>query len=77
MKQEYKIEEAKIRALVKSLVSIEEISLTKLKLLINHKYGKSDSPENLTNKLRKQTVKATELLEIFNVLGYEVIVRKK
>ncbi|MDD3436365.1 MAG: hypothetical protein PHC64_04340 [Candidatus Gastranaerophilales bacterium] len=77
MKSEYKIEEDKIRALIKSLVSMEEMTLTKLKILINHKFNKSDSLENLTNKLRNKTIRATELLQIFEILGYELIVRKK
>lgn len=74
---EYKIEEEKIRALVKSLTSMEELTLTKLKILINHKYNKTDSLENLTNKMRNKTLRVVELLEIFDILGYDLIARKK
>lgn len=77
MKQEYKIEEDKLRALIKSLTSMEEMTLTKLKVLINHKFNKTDSLENLTNKVRNKTLRVTELLEIFEILGYDLIVRKK
>jgi hypothetical protein len=77
MKPEYKIEENKIRVLIKSLVAMEDMTLTKLKVLINHKFNKTDSLENLTNKLRTKTVKVSELLEILDVLGYDLIVRKK
>lgn len=77
MKQEYKIEEDKIRALIKSLTSMEEMTLTNLKISINHKFNKSDSLENLTNKIRTKTLRVTELLEIFDILGYDLIVRKK
>lgn len=77
MKQEYKIEEDKIRAVIKSLTSMEEMTLTKLKILINHKFSKTDSLENLTNKIRNKTLRVTELLEIFDILGYDLIARKK
>lgn len=77
MKQEYKMEEDKIRTLIKSLTSMEEMTLTKLKILINHKYNKTDCLENLTNKIRNKTLRVTELLEIFDILGYDLIVRKK
>lgn len=74
---EYKIEEDKIRALVKSLTSMEEMTLTKLKVLINLKYNKTDSLENLTNKMRNKTLRVVELLEILDILDYDLIARKK
>ena len=77
MNNEYKVEKDKIRVLIKSLVTMENMTLTKLKILINHKFDKTDSLENLTNKLRNKTIKTTELIEIFDVLGYDLIVRKK
>ncbi len=77
MKPEYKIEEEKIRVLIKSLTAMEDMTLTKLKMLINQKFNKTDSLENLTNKLRNKTIRVSELLEILDVLGYELIVRKK
>lgn len=77
MKPEYKIEKNNIRVLVKSLSAMENMTLTKLKILINQKFGKMDSLENLTNKLRKKTVKVSELMEIFDVLGYDLVVRKR
>lgn len=77
MQREYKIEQDKIKPLIKSLASMEEMTLTKLKILINIEYGKSDSLENLTNKIRRKTIKVSELLEILDILGYDLIVRKK
>ncbi len=77
MNIEYKVEKDKIRPLIKSLATMEEITLTKLKVEINHKYGKTDTLENLTNKIRTKTIRVSELLEILDVLGYDLIVRKK
>ena len=77
MTNEYILEKINIRNLIKLLTTFEGKTLTRLKVDINHKYNKTDSLENLTNKLRNGTVKATEVLEIFDILGYDVIVRKK
>ncbi len=77
MKNEYILQRDNIRNLIKLLTTAEEKTLTRLKIDINHKYNKTDSLENLTNKLRNKTIKVTELLEIFDILDYEIIVRKK
>ena len=77
MTNEYILEKSNIRNLIKLLTTFEGKTLTRFKVDINHKYNKTDSLENLTNKLRNGTVKATEVLEIFDILGYDVIVRKK
>jgi len=76
MKNEYILQKNNVRNLIKLLTTFEGKTLTRLKVDINHKYNKNDSLENLTNKLRNETVKVTELLEIFDILGYDVIIRK-
>lgn len=77
MKNEYILQRDNIRNLIKLLATAEGKTLTRLKVDINHKYNKSDSLENLTNKLRNRTVKVTELIEVFDVLDYDIIIRKK
>lgn len=77
MKNEYALEKDNIRNIIKLLTTLEGKTLTRLKVDINHKYNKTDSLENLTNKLRNGTIRVNELLEIFDILGYEVITRKK
>ncbi len=77
MKNEYILQNENIRQMVKLLATVEGKTLTRLKVDINHKYNKTDSLENLTNKLRNKTVKVSELLEILDVLEYDLIVRKK
>ena len=77
MKPEFIVEKENIRTLVKLLATAEGRTLTRLKVDINHKFNKTDSLENLTNELRNRTVKLTEFLEIAEVLGYELIVKKK
>lgn len=77
MANEYILKKNNIRNLIKLLTAFEGKTLTRLKVDINHKYNKSDSLENLTNKLRNGTVRVNEILEIFDILGYELLVRKK
>ncbi len=77
MNFEQKIGKDSIKTLVKSLATMQDMTLTKLKILINHKFNKEDSLDNLTKKLRNRTIKLTEVIEIFDVLGYDVIVRKR
>lgn len=77
MSNEYLLKKENIRNLIKSITQLEGKTLTRLKVDINHKYNKSDTLENLTNKLRNGTVKFSEILEIFDILGYDVIIKKK
>jgi len=77
MKQEYILEKYNIRDLIKMLALLEGKTLTRMKVDINHKYFKTDSLENLTNKLRNGTIKMTEIIEVFDILGYDVLIRKR
>ena len=77
MTNEYTLEKSNIRNLIKFLTTLEGKTLTRLKVDIKHKYNKTDSLENLTNKLRNETIRVNELLEVFDVLGYEILARKK
>lgn len=77
MKNEYILEKSNVRNLIKLLAAFEGKTLTRLKVDINHKFNKTDTLENLTNKLRNGTIRVNELLEIFDILEYEVLVRKK
>ena len=38
-------------------------------------YGWSDSDSNFSNKLEKQTIRYREVLELAEVLGYEIVWR--
>ena len=67
MSNEYLLKKENIRNLIKSITQLEGKTLTRLKVDINHKYNKSDTLENLTNKLRNGTVKFSEILEIFDI----------
>ncbi len=77
MSFEQKITTDNIKNLIKSLTSMENMTLTKLKILINHKFNKTDGLNNLTNKIRNKTIRVSELVEIFDILGYDLTVKKR
>lgn len=77
MKFEQIVDKENTKTVIKTLAAMEDVSLTQLKVLVNHKFNKSDSLNNLTNKIRNKTIRISELLEICDVLGYEIVVRKK
>ena len=77
MDREIKLETDKLAQQLKYLAAMDGWTVKKVKELVNEKYGKHDSNNNLSNKLRKQTFRVTELAEILNILYYEVILRKK
>lgn len=77
MDREIKLETDKLAQQLKYLAAIDGLTVKKVKELVNEKYGKHDSNNNLSNKLRKQTFRVTELAEILNILNYEIILRKK
>lgn len=77
MNFEQKLKKDNIKAIIKSLAAMENMSLTKLKILINHKFNKEDSLDNLTKKIRTNTIRVSEILEILDILGYDLIVRKR
>jgi len=54
-----------------------DVSLTELVKLINEKYDRQDTIQNLGKKINKGTLKYREAEEIAEVLGYEIIWEKK
>ena len=47
-------------------------TMTKLVELLNGKYNKNTTVQNLSNKLTRETIQYKEILEIADVLGYEI-----
>ena len=48
------------------------LTMTKLVELLNEKYNKNTTVQNLSNKLTRETISHKEILEIADVLGYEI-----
>lgn len=74
---EYKYEQVKIIDFVKILTIYKGMSLRKLIEKIALQNDSSACYSNFYAKLKKETIKFTEIIEIANELGYEIIFRDK
>ncbi len=45
--------------------------------MLTEKYGRDDTVQNFTTKINRQTLKYGEILQIADVLGYEIIWKEK
>ena len=77
MNDEYKLETENLKEQIKYLSALQGITMSNLKDEVNSKFNKTDSVRNLGNKLRNKTFRVSELAEILDILGYEIILRKK
>lgn len=76
MSTEDEIKEA-VREHVKIALVKERLSITELIRRLNEKYGRTDTTQNLSNKLSRGTLKYSEALEIAEAIGYEIVWKKK
>ena len=74
---EFKLEINNIKNLVKAVSSINGLNLTSLKKSINLKYQKTDEAKNLIKKLQNKTIRLSEMIEIADILDYDVILKKR
>lgn len=57
---------------LKSYIVRAGFSMRKLAELLSYKTGKPVSVQNLSNKFSKETIRYKEILQIADVLGYEI-----
>lgn len=62
---------------VKAQITRKGYSMTKLAELLNEKCNKNTSVQSISNKLSRGTISYKEILEIADVLGYEIIWKEK
>lgn len=65
------------REQVKHMLISADITMTELCKRISQKLGKEYSMQNLSAKLKRNTIKYIEMQTIFDILGYDLIVKKK
>lgn len=58
--------------LIKGYIAQSNCSIKDLHRLLIEKYKRNDTVQNFTTKLNRQTLKYNEILEIADVLGYEI-----
>jgi hypothetical protein len=61
-----------IKTEIKVLLAKSELSMRKLIELMNDKYNRKDTVQNLSNKLNRDTIKYRDVEEIAETLGYKI-----
>jgi hypothetical protein len=61
-----------IKQEIKVLLVRNNLSMRKLVNLLNEKYNRTDTVQNLSKKLTRNTIRFNEVQEIINILGYNV-----
>ena len=77
MEKEVKLETDNLALQIKYLSALNGLTVLKVKTLVNEKYNKSDSNRNLSNKFRNKTIRVSELVEIADILGYDIYLHKR
>lgn len=74
---DYKFENIKIIDFVKILAVYKGISLRKLIAKLAEEKNSSDCYSNFYAKLKKETIKFSEIVDIADILGYEIVFKDK
>lgn len=74
---EYKFKDKKIIDFIKIITIYKGSSLRKLITKIAEQNGKSSCYSSFYSKLKKETIKFSEVAEIAEILGYDIIFKEK
>ena len=66
-----------IRNEIKSYIVKEGMTMRELVDMLSFEYGWSDSVSNLSNKLQRESLRYTEAVQLADVLGFEIVWRKR
>ena len=62
---------------IKSIIVRSGMTMQQVVDLLSEEYGWSDSVSNLSAKLQRESIRYKEVLELADVLGYEIVWQKK
>lgn len=77
MEREIKLETDNLASQIKYLAALDGSTVTKVKEKVNKKYQKTDSNRNLSNKFRNKTLRVSELVELLDILDYDIYIHKR
>ena len=66
-----------LRNEIKSYIVRQGMTMQDVVDLLAAEYGWSDSVSNLSNKLQRKSLRYTEAVQLADVLGYEIVWRKR
>lgn len=62
---------------IKHLLVMNNMTMTELCKKMSEKIGKPYSIYNISGKLNRDTIKYSEIKMLYDILGYELVLRKK
>lgn len=62
----------RIERIIKSKLAEKGLTLTNLAYLINERGEKTESPQTLSQKLKRGTIKYADMEDIAQILGYKI-----
>lgn len=62
---------------LKHMLVSQDMTLTELCQKMSEKLKKPYSIHNISGKLKRDTIKYSEIKILYDILGYEIVVRKK
>ena len=62
---------------IKSYIVRQGMTMQEVVDLLADEYGWSDSVSNLSNKLKRESLRYTEAVQLAEVLGFEIVWRKR
>ena len=66
-----------LRNEIKSYIVRQGMTMQEVVDLLADQYGWSDSVSNLSNKLQRESLRYTEAVQLADVLGFEIVWRKR
>ena len=66
-----------LRNEIKSYIVRTGCTMQEVVDLLADEYGWSDSVSNLSNKLQRESLRYTEVVQLADVLGFEIVWRKR
>lgn len=66
-----------LRNEIKSYIVFHGMTMQEVVDLLSDEYGWSDSVSNLSNKLQRESFRYTEAVQLADVLGFEIVWRKR
>ena len=66
-----------LRNEIKSYIVCQGMTMQEVVDLLSDEYGWSDSVSNLSNKLQRESLRHTEAVQLSDVLGFEIVWRKR
>lgn len=66
-----------LRNEIKSYIVCQGMTMQEVVNILVDEYGWSDSVSNLSNKLQRESLRYTEAVQLADVLGFEIVWRKR